>query len=119
MPAWPRRRRSAPDPLGSGLWRRLYDDCATAARRAPSLQTLLPQVYSHAEQGQRRWPSASLDVPADSAGRTHYAMLREVDQSFREVAYRSRLAALDDGTDTQRRLRDEALQRAWSLLTDR
>jgi hypothetical protein len=105
--------------LGSGLWRRLYDDCATAARRATSLQPLLPQVYALAEAGQQRWPSAGLDVPADSAGRAHYAVLREVDQSFREVAYRSRLAAVSERTDTQRRLGDEALQRARSLLTDR
>lgn len=78
-----------------GLWRRTYDDCVTAARRAPTLDVLLPQVRALAQRGHERWPSDSLDVPADVAGRRHYQRLRDVQRSFREVAYRTRLGAMD------------------------
>ena len=34
-------RAQQPDPVGNGLWRRVHDDCVTAARRAPTLTALL------------------------------------------------------------------------------
>jgi hypothetical protein len=119
MPRWPWRRDREPDPLGTGLWRRTYADCATAARHAPDLNDLLADVYALATTGQHRWPSDTLDVPAEAAGREHYAVLRDVEQAFREVAYRTRLAGVGDSTPGQHRLAADALTRARTLLTDR
>ena len=59
------------------------------------LDALLPRVRALAESGHERWPSDSLDVPADVAGRRHYQRLRDVQRSFREVAYRTSLGAVD------------------------
>lgn len=95
---WPWRRTSEPDPLGTGLWRRAYDDCATAARHAPVLDDLLPQVRAMAETGQAQWPSDTLDVPAAADGRRHYQRLRDVQRCFREVAYRTRVGSVDAET---------------------
>lgn len=116
MPRWPWRRPSEPDPLGTGLWHRTYDDCVTAARRAPVLNDLLPRVWTMAESGQQRWPSESLDVPADDAGLRHYRRLREVQRAFREVAYRTRLAPMETGAahvrqgDLAREAMDDAVR---------
>jgi hypothetical protein len=101
--------------LGPGLWRRLYDDCATAARQAPVLDALLAAAYSMAEQGQRRWPSASLDVPSDPAGLAHYQRLRQVRRCFSDVAYRERLAAVT-ADDQQAALLARARDEATALL---
>lgn len=103
---WPWRRRTEPDPLGTGLWRRCYADCATAARAAPALDPLLPQVHALAQAGQERWPSDSLDVPSSRDGRAAYDRLRAVQQAFREAAYRSRSAAVETCPDDRRRQRE-------------
>lgn len=116
MPRLLRRRRRAPDPLGTGLWRRLHDDCVTASRRAPELSALVEKVRAYAEEGQRRWPSDSLDVPADEAGRAHYAVLRDVQRAFREVAYRTRLTAVPGSVPAQDVLVADALAHARTLL---
>jgi hypothetical protein len=107
MPRWPWRRASASDPLGTGLWRRCYTDCATAARASPALEPLLAQVRAMAEANQTRWPSDSLDVPSDAAGRAAYERLRQVQLAFRESAYRSRMAAATTCPDD--RLRQQTL----------
>lgn len=107
MPRWPWRRPAEPDPLGTGLWRRGYADCVTAARAAPVLEPLLTDVRSLAESGQSQWPSESLDVPADSHGRAAYQQLRAVQQAFREAAYRTRMASVATCADD--RLRQHAL----------
>lgn len=73
----------------------MYDEGATAARRAPELDALLPDLRALAEAGHARWPSDSLDVPADPAGRWHYQRLRDAERAFRDVAYRRRLAGVD------------------------
>ena len=116
MPRLPWRRQRAPDPLGTGLWRRLHDDCATAARRAPDLSALMDQVRARAEDGQSRWPSDGLDVPADEEGRAHYAMLRDVQRAFGEVAYRTRLTAVPGSMPSQDAMIADALARARGLL---
>lgn len=67
------------------------------------LDPLLPAVRSIAEAGQRRWPSHSLDVPSDASGREAYERLRRVEQSFRESAYRNRLAAVATCPDDRQR----------------
>lgn len=93
----------------------MYDDCATAARRAPVLDDLLVAVHTMAEQGQRRWPSDSLDVPSDPAGLAFYQRLRQVRRCFSDVAYRDRLAATT--ADRQQEvLLARALQQAAALL---
>ncbi|MGA7689625.1 MAG: hypothetical protein WCA29_10415 [Jiangellales bacterium] len=107
MPRWPWRRTSASDPLGTGLWRRCYADCATAARASPALDPLLAQVRAMAEANHTRWPSDSLDVPSDSAGRAAYEHLRQVQMAFRESAYRARMAAVATCPDD--RLRQQVL----------
>lgn len=89
--------------MGTGLWRRCYNDCVTAARAAPVLDPLLPQVRSIAEASQARWPSDSLDVPSDAAGREAYERLRRVQQAFRESAYRSRMAVVATCPDDRQR----------------
>jgi hypothetical protein len=73
----------------------VHDDSVTAARRAPELHALLPELRSLAELGQERWPTDTLDVPADPAGRAHYQRLRDAQQALRDVAYRRRLAEVD------------------------
>lgn len=111
--------RGRPDPLGEGLWRRTYTDCATAARRASELGDRLPLAYELARVGQQQWPSDSLDVPGQPGGRAHYALLREVEREFREVVYRRRLARVTEDPAAQDRLGDEALRRLDDLLKDR
>jgi hypothetical protein len=74
------------------------------------------QVRVRAEEGQRRWPSDSLDVPADGEGLAHYASLRDVERAFREVAYRTRLAAVPGSMPSQDALVTEALEQAHALL---
>jgi hypothetical protein len=102
------RRRSPdpPDPLGSGVWRRTYDDCATAARRsgprldpgsARCLSLALAVVLDTARTAGERWPTDALDVPADPAARLTYERLRGADRAFREVAYRVSLLAAGTG----------------------
>jgi hypothetical protein len=102
------RRRSPdpPDPLGSGVWRRTYDDCATAARRsgprldpgsARRLSLALAVVLDTARTAGERWPTDALDVPADPAARLTYERLRGADRAFREVAYRVSLLAAGTG----------------------
>jgi hypothetical protein len=103
MPRWRWRRPAGPDPLGTGLWRRGYADCLTAARAAPVLDPLLAQVRSLAESGQAHWPSQTLDVPSDSDGRDAYQQLRGVQQAFREAAYRTRMAAVATCEDDRQR----------------
>jgi hypothetical protein len=66
------------------------------------LDPLLPAVRSIAEASQTRWPSDSLDVPSDAAGREAYERLRKIQQSFRESAYRNRLAAVATCPDDRR-----------------
>lgn len=120
MARWPRwGRRREPDPLGDGLWRRTYTDCATAARRASELSDLLPAVYDLARTGHQQWPSESLDVPADPDGRAHYCALRQVEREFREITYRRRLARVAGAPETQDRLAKEARRRLDDLLRDR
>lgn len=60
-----------------------------------------------AEANQTRWPSDSLDVPSDAAGRAAYERLRQVQLAFRESAYRSRMAAATTCPDD--RLRQQTL----------
>jgi hypothetical protein len=115
MPRRPWRRRRDPDPLGDGLWRRLYDDCATAARRAPVLADMLPRVRALAEEGQARWPADGLDVPSTDAGRAHYLRLRDVRRAFADVAYRMRLAEVPGEVPSQDRHLRDALHRARTL----
>jgi hypothetical protein len=102
------RRRSPdpPDPLGSGIWRRTYDDCATAARRSGSrldpgsarrLSLALAVVREAARTAGERWPTDALDVPADPAARLTYERLRAAGRAFREVAYRVSLLAAGTG----------------------
>jgi hypothetical protein len=102
------RRRSPdpPDPLGSGVWRRTYDDCATAARRsgprldpgsARRLSLALGVVLDTARTAGERWPTDTLDVPADPAARLTYERLRAAGRAFREVAYRVSLLAAGTG----------------------
>jgi hypothetical protein len=76
----------------------------------------MDDVRARAEEGQRRWPSDSLDVPADEGGRAHYAVLRDVERAFREVAYRTRLTAVPGSMPSQDALVTDALARAHSLL---
>lgn len=116
MARWPWRRERPPDPLGSGLWRRLYDDCVTAARHAEALTPLMGHVREMAEQGEHRWPSDSLDVPADPDGRAYYLRLRDVQRACAEAAYRSRLSSVTGVAAGQDVLLDDALRRARSLL---
>ena len=78
---------------------------------------MMPAVRALAEAGHASWPSAGLDVPADDAGRDHYARLRDLDRAFRDVAYRTRLAEVPGETPRQEHLIDEAVQRARRLLT--
>ena len=103
-----RRRRStdAPDLLGSGVWRRTYDDCATAVRRSAPLldpgsarrvSLALSVVLDTARTAGERWPTDSLDVPADPVARLPYERLRAGDRAFREVAYRVSLLAAGTG----------------------
>ena len=102
------RRRSPdpPDPLGSGVWRRTYDDCATAARRsgprldpgsARRLSLALGVVLDTARTAGERWPTDTLDVPADPAARLTYERLRAAGRAFREVAYRVSLLVAGTG----------------------
>lgn len=115
------RRRAEPDPLGTGLWRRVYADCATAARAAPALDPLLPRVRSLAQAAHSRWPSDSLDVPSDRDARAAYDRLHAVQQAFREAAYRSRMAAVDtcpDGRRRQQGLSQGAVAEAVRRLDD-
>ena len=74
------------------------------------------QVRARAEEGQRRWPSVGLDVPADADGHAHYAALRDVERAFRDVAYRTRLASVPGSTPSQDALLADALTRARALL---
>jgi hypothetical protein len=109
------RTADADDALGRGLWRRAYDDCAGAAAGDPDLAELLPAVRSLAEQAQRTWPSDSLDVPADPAGRAAHDRLRALRRAIKEAAYRSRLLALGQGGEHQQRLREDAVRAARAL----
>jgi hypothetical protein len=110
-------RRGADDPLGHGLWQRLYLDCRTALRDAPEGGELLPAVHAWAQHAHQRWPSESLDVPADPEGRATYRQLQALSQALREAAYRSRLLGSGLAGTEQHRLRDEALQAARDLLS--
>jgi hypothetical protein len=103
-----RRRHSTdiPDLLGSGVWRRTYDDCATAARRSAPLldpgsarrvSLALSVVLDTAGTAGERWPTDMLDVPADPAARLTYERLRAAGRAFREVAYRVSLLAAGTG----------------------
>ncbi len=74
------------------------------------------RVRARAEEGQRRWPSDSLDVPADMEGRAHYVALRDVERAFRDVAYRTRLAAVPGSAPSQDALIADALARARALV---
>lgn len=118
MPRWPWRRERRADPLGDGLWRRLYDDCAGAARTAPVLVELLPRVYALAESAQVQWPSNGLDVPASADGQARHRRLREVRRAFVDVAYRQRLAGVPGAVPAQERHLAEALDRARRALED-
>jgi hypothetical protein len=102
--------------LGRGVWGRVYDDCAAATRDAPQAAALLPEVYRLAQDAQQRWPSDSLDVPADAAGREAYARLQGVRRAMREAAYRGSLVAHGLGGDEQHRRQQDALQAADALL---
>lgn len=91
------------------------------------LDDLLPQVRALAHAGHERWPSDSLDVPADDAGRRHYQRLRDVQRSFREVAYRTSLGAVaaagsheaaQDGAGRQAGLARAAYEDAARALRD-
>lgn len=118
MPRWPWRRERRSDPLGEGLWHRLYDDCATAARRAPVLLDLLPRVRALAETAQAEWPSDGLDVPPSPDGQACYRRLREVRRAFVDVAYRQRLAGVPGAVPAQEPYLAEALDRARRALDD-
>jgi len=118
MPWWPWRRERRLDPLGDGLWHRLYDDCATAARRAPVLLDLLPRVRALAETAQSEWPSDGLDVPPSADGQALHGRLREVRRAFVDVAYRQRLAEVPGAVPAQERYLAEALDRARRALDD-
>jgi hypothetical protein len=113
-----RSRGRQPDAVGHGVWKRLHDDCATAARRSPTLGDLMPAARALAEQGQRRWPSETLDVPAGAAPRAHYERLRAVQRAFSDVVYRTRLAAMNGGDARQERLRASAIVEVHRLLDD-
>jgi hypothetical protein len=79
-------------------------------------------VRSSALSAQSRWPSESLDVPADADARAAYQQLRGVQQSFREAAYRTRMAAVATCVDERRRqqsLAQAAVAEAVRSLTDR
>jgi len=106
------------DPLGSGLWRRLHDDCATATRQSNELAALLPTMQALAATAQTRWPSVCLDVPSDADGRAVYERLSRVQRAFREVAYRARLASSGAPAVDQHRLRLSALEEAGRLLAE-
>jgi hypothetical protein len=113
---WFARRRRAEDPLGTGLWKRLHDDCATAVRDTAEHDELLPLVRAWCEQAQRRWPSSGLDVPADPDGLAAFARLQAVRRMLREAAYRDRLDAGGQGGADQARLREAAVRTARELL---
>jgi hypothetical protein len=98
------------------VWRRAYDDCAAALRDDPHAQQLLPEVFRLAQDAQQRWPSDSLDVPADAAGREAYARLQAVRRALREASYRADLVAHGLGGDDQRQRQDAALRAADALL---
>jgi hypothetical protein len=103
--------------LGRGVWGRVYDDCAAATRDAPQAAALLPEVYRLAQDAQQRWPSDSLDVPADAAGREAYARLQGVRRAMREASYRADLVAHGLGGDVQRQRQQAALRAAEELLS--
>jgi hypothetical protein len=98
------------------VWRRAYDDCAAALRHSPEAAALLPEVYRLAHDAQQRWPSDSLDVPADAAGREVYARLQGVRRALREASYRGGLVAHGLGGDDQHRRQQDALAAADALL---
>jgi hypothetical protein len=110
-------RRGTDDPLGPGLWHRLYLDCRTALRDVPEGGELLPAVHAWAQHAQQRWPSESLDVPADPQGRDTHRQMQALTRALREVAYRSRLLGSGLAGAEQQQLRDEALQQARDLLS--
>lgn len=118
MPRWPWQRERRPDPLGDGLWHRLYDDCATAARRAPVLLELLPTVRALAEAAQAEWPTDGLDVPPSPDGQASHRRLREVRRAFVDVAYRHQLADVSGAVPAQERHLAEALDRARRAVAD-
>ena len=98
-----------------------FDRRRSAVTRRPepgeaTTAALMDQVRARAEDGQHRWPSDGLDVPADAEGRAHYAVLRDVQRVFREVAYRTRLDAVPGSTPPQDALIADAMARAHVLL---
>ncbi len=102
--------------LGRGLWRRLHDDCSTALRDAPEQAELMPAVRALTLDAQQRWPSDSLDVPADPDGRAAYSRLADVRRALREAAYRQLLLAAGEAVPAQQQLRARALTTARTLL---
>ncbi|HSK25471.1 MAG TPA: hypothetical protein VK894_00995 [Jiangellales bacterium] len=123
-----RRRRPAPsDPLGSGVWRRAYDDCATAPRRtaplvdratAARLDAAASAVLGSARTAAQRWPADGLDVPADPAARAAYDRLRAVAAASREVAYRVSLLARGAGAAEQEALLARALDTLGAAVAE-
>jgi uncharacterized protein (DUF1786 family) len=113
-----RGRRGVEATLGRGLWRRLHDDCSTALRDASERAELMPAVRALAQDAQQRWPSDSLDVPADPAGRSAYVRLADVRRALREAAYRERLLAAGEAVPAQQQLRARALETARTLVAE-
>jgi hypothetical protein len=77
----------------------------------------MPAVRALALDAQQRWPSDSLDVPADPVGRAAHTRLADVRRALREAAYRERLLVAGEAVPHQQQeLRARALQTARTLL---
>jgi len=92
------------------------------SRRQPQLAALLDHLRPHVAAAQARWPSDSLDVPADPDARTALDEFRAVRRHLREAEYRARLLATPGVTDAEATAQlaryDDAVRGVQRLLLD-
>jgi hypothetical protein len=109
-------RRADPAPVG--LWGRAYADCASIARRRPELDDLLPLVRAITDDAAARWPTDSLDTPADPSARAVQRRLADVRRAFADAEYRAGLLRVDPDDAAQLQRFHAALATARQLLAD-
>jgi hypothetical protein len=98
------------------LWARSYADCASIARRRPELEALLPAVRALTDEAQARWPTDTLDIPAEAEARVAQRRLADLRKAFAEAEYRARLLQVDPSDSAQLDRFHQALAAASHLV---
>lgn len=130
-----RRGPAGPDPLGEGVWRRAYEDCASATRRlaatapraapeqaraveeaATALLEALPRVHRLAVAGAAAHPSVGHDLPSGTAGVAAWRAIAAVRRTVREVEWRAGLVVLEPTASAHQRLLSGAVAALGTAL---